>query len=65
MINSPEDVRWRKARHCGSNACVEVAKVGDLYWVRDSKHPQAAPMRFSREEWDAFVTGVRGGDFDF
>lgn len=65
MIDSTQDLRWHKAKRCGSNACVEVAKVGDQYLVRDSKHPEMTPMRFSAEEWKIFTIGVRDGDFDF
>lgn len=32
--------------------------------VRDSKQPEATPLRFTRDEWDAFLSGVRGGEFD-
>ena len=65
MMKSADSPQWRKAKRCGTNACVEVAKVGDQYLVRDAKHPEHAPLRFADAEWAAFVDGVRGGDFDF
>lgn len=65
MINPTEQPRWRRARRCGSNACVEVAKVGEEYLIRDSKHPDSPPLRFTEAEWDAFRAGTRDGDFDF
>jgi hypothetical protein len=58
-------VKWHKSTRCGSNACVEVAKVNDEYLVRDSKNPNAAPLSFTADEWTAFVEGVSAGEFRF
>lgn len=63
MINRRE-VRWRKA-DCASGNCVEVARLGDHYLVRDSKVPDGAVLSFSEAEWEAFVEGVKAGDFSF
>jgi hypothetical protein len=65
MIEPVEKLSWRKARRCSAGACVEVARDGDQILVRDSKAPESAPLRFSRKEWEHFVTGAREGDFDF
>lgn len=65
MIIPTEQLQWRKAKRCGSGACVEVATAGDQFFVRDSKHPEITPLQFSRAEWETFVGAVRGGDFDF
>ena len=56
---------FRKSSHCSGGNCVEVAKDGDRYLVRDSKRPEIAPLTFTKDEWDAFVEGVNGGDFSF
>ncbi|GAB3206095.1 hypothetical protein GCM10027294_07250 [Marinactinospora endophytica] len=71
--------RWRKARRSGNNggACVEVAalpgrdvavenKRGDdeVFVVRDSKNPGRPALVYTRAEWDAFVEGVKDGEFD-
>jgi hypothetical protein len=58
-------VKWHKSTRCGSNACVEVAKVENEYLVRDSKNPEAAPLTFTADEWTAFVEGVSAGEFRF
>jgi len=58
-------VKWQKSTRCGSNACVEVAKVDNEYLVRDSKNPEAAPLTFTADEWTAFVEGVSAGEFRF
>ena len=60
-----EAVRWRRSSRCGSNACVEVGEMDAEILVRDSKDPEAAPLRFTRDEWAAFVAGVKAGEFGF
>ncbi|HTR95923.1 MAG TPA: DUF397 domain-containing protein [Trebonia sp.] len=45
--------------------CVEVAGLAsETIRVRDSKHPRRAVLNFTQAEWDAFVGGVRNGEFD-
>jgi hypothetical protein len=65
MIESITELRWRKATACTGGNCVEIANDGDRFLVRDSKNPQTEPFVFTRTEWQAFVAGVRAGDFDF
>ena len=58
-------VEWRKSTLSTTNGCVEVAVVGDRIAVRDSKQQGRGPvLEFTAVEWDAFVGGVRGGEFD-
>jgi hypothetical protein len=39
--------------------------VGDRVAVRDSKQQGRGPvLEFTAVEWDAFLGGVRGGEFD-
>ncbi len=71
--------QWRKSRRSGNNGghCVEVTTLpgrdvtvanksseGEVFVVRDSKNPERAPLVFTRAEWDAFVAGVKDGEFD-
>lgn len=56
---------WRKSSRCGTATCVEVARVGEKYLIRDSKNPEIAPLMFSAEEWRAFEAGVQAGEFRF
>jgi len=48
-----------------SGNCVEVAGLsdGDTIQVRDSKNPRGSALRFTHEEWDAFIGGVFKGEF--
>jgi hypothetical protein len=58
-------VSWRKSPLCGNTNCVEVARQGDLYAVRDSKDPDGPVLRFTASEWDAFKAGIRADGFEF
>ncbi|GIH99241.1 hypothetical protein Pta02_12500 [Planobispora takensis] len=76
-LMDPSRVTWRKSsRSTDGGDCVEVAVVpggpaasepgsasGGLYLVRDSKDPDGPALTFTSDEWDAFVTGVKRGEF--
>jgi len=57
---------WRKSTRSGGSCdnCVEVAFVDGANAVRDSKNPGGPALVYTREEWDAFVGGVKDGEFD-
>jgi hypothetical protein len=49
----------------GNGNCVEVAGLDDdIIMIRDSKNVKGAVLGFTPGEWDAFVGGVRNGEFD-
>jgi len=57
-----DDLRWRKASASGQGAnCVEVAPLRDGVAVRDSKNPSGPVLRFSADDWQAFVASVKAG----
>ena len=61
--------RYRKSSYSGANNnnCVEVAieRATTLtVCVRDSKHPTRTTLRFTAGEWNAFIAGVKHGEFD-
>ncbi|MET0416037.1 MAG: DUF397 domain-containing protein [Actinoplanes sp.] len=58
-----ENLAWRKSSRCGSSTCVEAAPVDGGVLMRDSKKPEQTPLAFGRDEWDAFLEGIRAGDF--
>lgn len=58
------DPVWRKSRASGTSNCVEVAFLEEVVLVRNSRDPSTPPMEFSPGEWDAFLHGVRNGEFD-
>jgi hypothetical protein len=55
---------WRKSTHSCTTGCVEIAFVDGLVAVRDSKDRQGPVLRFTPAEWKAFLSGVRGGEFE-
>ncbi len=56
---------WRKAEvSVALGACLEVAPVGDMIAVRDSKHPDGPVLLYTQAEWLAFLDGAKKGEFD-
>lgn len=60
------DSRWIKSSLSFSNGnCVEVASLPEGgIGVRDSKDSESPVLRFTPDEWHAFLGGVRNGEFD-
>jgi hypothetical protein len=49
----------------GGNNCAEVLanEQGDVF-VRNSKDVFRDTVHFNRDEWEAFLAGVKAGEFD-
>jgi hypothetical protein len=60
------DTSWVKSSLSFANGnCVEVANLPDgEIGVRDSKNSEGPVLRFTPDEWHAFLGGVRNGEFD-
>jgi hypothetical protein len=57
--------RFRKSSFSGAGSCVEVRLLPDgQIAVRDSKQPSLPPNHYSPTAWDAFLAGIRAGEFD-
>jgi Domain of unknown function (DUF397) len=58
--------RWRKsARSSAQGNCVELARLaGDGVAIRNSRHPEGPALVFTGAELDAFLAGVKDGEFD-
>lgn len=65
-ITACVEVRWHKAyASYGSNNCVEVGNSGVDVFLRDTKDKGVGPvLRFTDDEWRAFIDGVKKGEFD-
>jgi hypothetical protein len=65
-VRAGSDPRWFKSSLSFSNGnCVEVAILnGGQIGVRDSKNAEGPVLRFTRDEWRAFIGGVLNGEFD-
>ncbi len=58
--------RWRKSSFSGYEGnCVEVAPLNaDAIAVRNSNHPDAGTVVFTRAEMGAWIKGVKADEFD-
>lgn len=61
------DTVWLKSSHsepAGGN-CVELAHLyGGQVAIRNSRHRSSSALLFTEDEWDAFLAGVKAGEFD-
>jgi hypothetical protein len=62
---------WHKSSYSngnGGNNCVEgrvqSRADGTAVEIRDTKDRNGPSLKFTREEWKAFVAGVKDGEFD-
>jgi hypothetical protein len=58
---------WLKSSYSGSNGgqCVEVARnLPGIVAMRDSKDPAGPALVFTPEQWRAFLSDARDGEFD-
>ena len=67
-LGNPENsgFNWIKSSLSFANGnCVEVASLpGGEIGVRNSRESEGAVLRFTSDEWHAFLGGVRNGEFD-
>lgn len=59
-------IDWRTSSYTNNGTCVEVADLPNgSRLVRDTKHGERGRvLRYTAAEWQAFITGVKAGEFD-
>lgn len=61
------ELKWRKSSFSGSDArqeCLEVTRGEDgMIYIRESEEPGVVAVT-TPTKWDAFVKGVKAGEFD-
>jgi Domain of unknown function (DUF397) len=65
-VNRPEfdSARWRKSSHSGQNGtCVEVAALGSLVGVRDSKSIRTGQLTLAASEWRCLINAAKADLF--
>ncbi|OGT29810.1 MAG: hypothetical protein A3E87_05625 [Gammaproteobacteria bacterium RIFCSPHIGHO2_12_FULL_35_23] len=45
--------------------CVKVAHKVGIIAVADSKNPKQEALQFDKNEWQAFIIGVKNDEFDY
>lgn len=55
---------WRVSTMSVGGNCVEVAAAGDGVAVRNSRRPDAEVIFYTKAEFQAFLGGVKNGEFD-
>jgi hypothetical protein len=61
---------WTKSKKSAANGqCVEIMQVnpsvgGCSVLVRHSLNPHGTILAYTREEWEAFLEGVKAGEFE-
>lgn len=53
---------WRRSSRCDSANCLFVAHLEDAVVIFDSATGEQ--LAVSAADWDAFVAGVKAGEFD-
>ncbi|RAY10873.1 DUF397 domain-containing protein [Actinomadura craniellae] len=61
-----ENAAWRKSSRSQAQTqnCVELARLGEVVGIRDSKNPDGPHLTFAPTVLRAFVTQVRVGHYD-
>ncbi len=61
-----QGVTWRRSDHSNPNgSCVELAELaGGAVAVRNSRHPGGPALIYTPAEINAFILGVKDGQFD-
>jgi hypothetical protein len=54
----------RTSSACSGGTCVGVASIDDGVAIVDTKDDDGPALVFTTEEWAAFVSGVKNGEFD-
>jgi hypothetical protein len=56
-----QGLHWWRSSYCADNACVEVARDGDVVLIRNSERPDDI-IRCTTSGWTAFLAEIKAGD---
>jgi hypothetical protein len=60
---SQHETRWSKSSFCQAGECAELAVADDGEIVLRSSRAPADVVRLTAAEWQAFVAGIKAGEF--
>lgn len=55
---------WRISTFCSAGGCVAVRIEDGRVELAHTRRLHTDPLRFTVAEWEAFLAGVRAGEFD-
>ena len=56
---------FHKSSACGwAGSCVGVAVRGGVFAVTNTSDKRRRTVRFNKDEWHAFIAGVKAGEFE-
>jgi len=64
VCGSADEPKWHRAALCEGGQCLEIGILGEFVMVRKSTDSGGTWVTLSRDEWHAFVVGVKNGEFD-
>ena len=59
-----DDGHERASSFCTGGTCLGVSLEGDTVSISDRSDSGGATVQCRREEWTAFLAGVKNGEFD-
>lgn len=66
MLKNSDQVNYQISSMCGSCNCncVGVSFTGGEILVTNTTTTDAPVAKFTQDEWNAFIAGVKNGEFD-
>ena len=64
LTRGHKGLTWRTALNCNGGACVQVAATEQGVLLGNTRQPTGPVISYTPDEWHAFVTGIKKGDFD-
>jgi hypothetical protein len=60
MMDDLSRAQWRKSSYSGNSGnCVEIAALGTVVAVRDSKEPDGPVLVIARAQWRQFIWSTK------
>jgi len=63
-LRAKQPSTWRRASFCQAGECIEIAQRDGVIFIRNSREPRRQALRYTPEEWQSFIRGVKAGEFD-